>query len=178
MKIVGITYWTGQAEVVLKNDSCLLNNSKPMFMPDTTNDLRACSCIILRVSRLGKGIAPKFASRYYDAVAFGIDFVAMDLLDSARANGRSWTEAYGFDYSLAIGEWIKCDEIGISDIEKAIGELVMPIDEAVSIVSRNMTIRQGDLIYITVKQLPQSVEREQVLTTQIGEKELLFCRIK
>lgn len=178
MKIVGITYWTGAEEMILKNDSCLLNNRKPMFVPEGTKDLRASECIVLRVSRLGKGISELFAERYYDAVAFGIDFVAMDVLEHARTSGRSWTSAYGFDYSLAVGDWIKKEEISESEIEEAIGQLTTTINEAISRVSKDMTIRQGDLIYITAKRVPEPVEQEQIISKTINGEEILYCRIK
>ena len=105
MKIIGFVYHDGETEMVLKGDSCLLNGRKPLFIPDWTTDLGVTECLILRVSRLGKEIAPKFASRYYDAVAPGADFVAQDVLREVQSAGRSWTQALGFDYSLAIGEW-------------------------------------------------------------------------
>ena len=95
-----------QWEMVLKADSCLLNGRKPLFMPEWTKELGVTECMILRVSRLGKEIAPKFASRYYDAVAPGADFIALDLAREAEKAGRPWTEALAFDYSLAVGEWM------------------------------------------------------------------------
>ena len=105
MKIIGFVGYNGHAEMVLKGDSCLLNGRKPMFIPDWTAELGATECLILRVSRLGKEIAPKFANRYYDAVAPGVDFIALDKAREAQAAGLPWTTALAFDYSLAIGEW-------------------------------------------------------------------------
>ena len=102
--------------MVLKGDSCLLNGRKPMFIPDWTNELGVTNCIILRVSRLGKEIAPRFANRYYDAVAPGADFTALDKLREAQAAGKPWTEAIAFDYSLAIGEWINNDEMSATTL--------------------------------------------------------------
>ena len=107
MKIIGFVYRDGKSEMVLKGDSCMLNGRKPMFMPDRTQELGATECVILRVSRLGKEIAPRFASRYYDAVAPGADFIALDIAREAQANGRPWTKAIDFDYSLAVGEWME-----------------------------------------------------------------------
>ena len=111
MKIIGFVYNDGQTEMVLKGDSCLLNGRKPLFIPDWTKELGVTECMVLRVSRLGKEIAPKFANRYYDAVAPGADFIAMDVLREAKAQGKPWTRALAFDYSLAIGEWINNDEM-------------------------------------------------------------------
>ena len=61
-----------------KGDSCLLNGRKPFFLPEGVPEIGATECLILRVSRLGKEIAPRFADRYYDAVAPGADFISMD----------------------------------------------------------------------------------------------------
>ena len=93
MKIIGFIYHDSGVQMVLKGDSCLLNGRKPMFLPDGTSELGVTECVILRVSRLGKEIAPKFASRYYDAVAPGADFIAMDLARKAQEKGEPWTEA-------------------------------------------------------------------------------------
>ena len=173
MKIIGFIYRDGSPEMVLKGDSCLLNGRKPMFIPDWTNELGVTDCMILRVSRLGKEIAPKFASRYYDAVAPGADFIALDIAREAQANGRPWTKAIDFDYSLAVGEWIE-----IGDWSMVNGEWLMSPEEAVAEASKVMTIRQGDLIYIQAKQAPKVVHKEEVICKQIGGEEKLYCKIK
>ena len=156
--------------MVLKGDSCLLNGRKPFFMPNEGNEIGVTECLILRVSRLGKEIAPKFANRYYDAVAPGLDFISMDIAREAQAKGLPWTKALAFDYSLAIGEW--------TDGEWTNGEWVMSPEEAISEASKCMTIRQGDLIYIQAKCAPQRVEKEQVLRKEINGEEKLYCKIK
>ena len=187
MKIIGFIYRDGSPEMVLKGDSCLLNGRKPMFIPDWTNELGVTDCMILRVSRLGKEIAPKFASRYYDAVAPGADFIALDIAREAQANGRPWTKAIDFDYSLAVGEWMEIGdwklEIGdwkleIGDWKLEIGDWLMTPEEAVAEASKVMTIRQGDLIYIQAKQAPKVVHKEEVICKQIGGEEKLYCKIK
>lgn len=174
MKIIGFIYREGSPEMVLKGDSCLLNGRKPMFIPDWTNELGVTDCMILRVSRLGKEIAPKFASRYYDAVALGADFIALDIAREAQANGRPWTKAIDFDYSLAVGEWIDKVESGEWKVES----YVLSPEEAVAEASKVMTIRQGDLIYIQAKQAPKVVHKEEVICKQIGGEEKLYCKIK
>lgn len=179
MKIIGFVYngerlaVSGERpwEMVLKGDSCLLNGRKPMFMPDWTNELGVTECLILRVSRLGKEIAEKFANRYYDAVAPGADFVAMDKLREAQANGRPWTEALAFDYSLAIGTF--------SDERLAMsGDYVLTPEEAIVEASKVMTIRQGDLIYIHKRCAPKRVQKEEIIRAEINGEEKLYCKIK
>jgi len=152
----------------------MLNGRKPMFIPDWTHELGMTPCLVLRVSRLGKGISERFAGRYYDAVAPGADFVALDLLRKAQAEGSSWTQAIGFDYSLAIGEWGERP----SDKGLSTKEWVMSPEEAIAEASRWMTIRQGDLIYIQAKQAPRVVEKEEIIHLAIDGEEKLYCKIK
>ena len=172
MKIIGFVYHNGSTEMVLKGDSCLLNGRKPFFMPDWSEAIGVTPCMILRVSRLGKEIAPKFADRYYDAVAPGEDFVALDILREAEETGKPWTKALAFDYSLAIGYWIL--DIGHWTLDN----LVLSPEEAISEASKVMTIRQGDLIYIQAKQDPKPVQKEDVLRVEIEGEEKLYCKIK
>ena len=174
MKIIGFVYRDGKSEIVLKGDSCLLNGRKPMFMPDRTQELGVTECIILRVSRLGKEIAPRFANRYYDAVAPGADFTATDILRKAQADGRPWTEAIAFDFSLAIGEWMLpgtayCPENG---------EWLVSPEEAIAQASKLMTIRQGDLIYIQANKPPRTVQKEEIISVELEGQEKLYCKIK
>lgn len=158
--------------MVLKGDSCLLNGRKPFFMPDWSEEIGVTPCMILRVSRLGKEIAPKFADRYYDAVAPGEDFVALDILREAEKEGKPWTKALAFDYSLAIGEWVTGDGLQVTE------DYVLSPEEAISEASKVMTIRQGDLIYIQAKQAPKPVQKEDVLRIEVEGEEKLYCKIK
>ena len=174
MKIIGFANIEGKPQMVLKSDSCMLVNRKPFFAPDDAQDLRMTHCVVLRVSRLGKSIEQRFADRYYDAVAPGLDFVVWDKLEDARRNGSSWTEALDFDYSLAIGEWIDKGEW-----LKVKGErLLISPKEAIEQASRLMTIRQGDLIYIDTTESARRVERNEVIEGPEWAKDKLYCKIK
>ena len=154
MKIVGLTYFEGKFHFTMKCDSSLLNQDKPFFLPEWTTDLRQVPCYVARICRLGKWIAPKYASRYYDATAFGIDFVAMDFV------AQDYARATAFDSALAVGKW------GVKAASQT-------LDEAISEVSKVVTLRMGDLVYVDFPQEPEKIEREQIL-----EQEGLFCRIK
>ena len=173
MKIIGFIDYNGRTEMVLKGDSCLLNGRKPMFIPDWTEELYATPCLILRVSRLGKEIAWKYAGRYYDATAPGADFVAMDKWREAVQAGSPWTKAIAFDYSLAIGEFVKNDELKIKNYE-----LIISPEEAIVEASKLMTIRQGDLIYIQQRNACRPAKKEEIIRAEINGEEKLYCKIK
>ena len=175
MKIIGFVYRDGKPEMVLKGDSCLLNGRKPMFVPDWTKELGVTECLILRVSRLGKEIAPRFANRYYDAVAPGADFTAVDKLREAQTAGRSWTESIAFDFSLAVGEWVLPSTTAYRPQN---GEWLLTPEDAIAQASKIMTIRQGDLIYIQANKPPRIAQKEEIIRVEIEGEEKLYCKIK
>ena len=186
LKIIGITYYDGVENVVLKSDSSMTVNRKPLFVPEAISDLQGLPCWVLRVSRLGKCIAPRFALRYYDAVAAGVDFFGADKLQAAKAAGKPWTEAVAFEGSLAIGNWqetaegmwllLRADEQ--VDERQWGGELREVFDQAVARASELLTIRQGDLIYVAQNVQPWRLQTNDVIRAVNGDEEILYCKIK
>jgi 2-keto-4-pentenoate hydratase/2-oxohepta-3-ene-1,7-dioic acid hydratase in catechol pathway len=85
--------------IFMKPDSALLKDSKPFFIPDFSKHVDYETELVVRICRLGKNIAPRFAHRYYDAVTVGIDFTARDLQRKLRAEGKPWEISKGFDNS-------------------------------------------------------------------------------
>lgn len=151
--------------MVLKCDSSMLVNRKPFFIPDWSNDVRMTPCAVLRVSRMGKNIGQKFASRYYDAVAPGLNICAADVL--AQGDG---VKAWAFDYSLPMGKFV--------DLSQWQEEMIMSFDEAIHRVSEIMTIRQGDLIFVDCNVASRPLVKEEVIVVNHDEQELLYCKIK
>jgi 2-keto-4-pentenoate hydratase/2-oxohepta-3-ene-1,7-dioic acid hydratase in catechol pathway len=64
--------------IFMKPDSALLKDGKPFFIPDWAEQFDYETELVVRINRLGKCIAPRFAHRYYDAFTGGIDFTARD----------------------------------------------------------------------------------------------------
>lgn len=152
--------------MVLKGDSSLLVNRKPFFIPDWSSDVRMTPCVVLRVSRLGKHVSARFASRYYDAVAPGLNMQAADMV----AQGK-WTEGWAFDYSLVVGQFVLPERLGEHS-------LLITADEAIERVSKVMTIRQGDMIYIDCQADARRLVPEEEISVQKENNELLYCKIK
>lgn len=165
MKIICFSKINGEVKMVLKGDSSLLVNRKPFFIPDWSNDIRMTPCTVFRVSRLGKNIGAKFAERYYDSCAPGANIFAADFV----AQG-DWVYGFAFDYSLILGEmgYLELDDTG----------LILGIDQAIEKASSIMTIRQGDLIVIDQDAPSRNLQAEEVLSVEVAEKEILYCKIK
>ncbi len=146
--------------IFLKPDSALLKDSKPFFIPDFSTQVDYETELVVRICRLGKNIAPRFAHRYYDAVTVGIDFTARDLQRRFRAEGKPWELCKGFDNSAAIGDFVPVDKLpGIQDAHFHLdidgrtvqrghtADMIFSVDDIIAYVSRFYTLKIGDLIY-------------------------------
>lgn len=78
-KELGHTQVNMEPVIFMKPDSAILKDGKPFFIPDFSNEIHYETELVVRINRLGKNIASRFADRYYDAVTVGIDFTARDL---------------------------------------------------------------------------------------------------
>ena len=74
----------------LKPDTALLRNNDPFYIPAFSQEVHYECELVVRINRVGKGIAERFAHRYYDQVGLGIDFTARDLQRQAIAEGLPW----------------------------------------------------------------------------------------
>ena len=146
--------------VFTKADSALLKNGKPFFVPDHLGRIDYETEIVVRINRLGKNIAERFARRYYDALTVGIDFTARDLQTRLRKAGHPWEICKGFDGSAAIGEWVDIDKVrdvqavrfrldrnGQTVQEGCTCDMLFRIDELIAYISRFFTLKTGDLLF-------------------------------
>ena len=146
--------------IFLKPDSALLKDGKPFFIPDFSKQVDYETELVVRISRLGKNIAPRFAHRYYDAVTVGIDFTARDLQRKFRAEGKPWELSKGFDNSAVIGDFVPVNrfkDVQNLDFHLDIDgnkvqqgntcNMIFKIDEIIAYVSQFYTLKIGDLLY-------------------------------
>lgn len=179
-------------QIVLKPDSALLKGNKPFFIPDFTTNLVVAPHIVVRVCRLGKNIAKRFAHRYYDGVTIGFELTAKDVVDKLKADGMDSHIGRSFDSSAAVGEFICLDE------EERMGHVVMTmksssgektevdsehlrnsVEEIIEYVSKYCTLKIGDLIFIGTPSNGQAkAEIDKSFTGFAGDRKLLELHIK
>ncbi len=185
MKIIGITRIDGQQAMYIKPDSALLVGGKPFFLPHFSEEIVARACLVVRVNRLGRCIEERFASRYYDQVAIGLNMQAANLLNSVPYSLDYFVRATGFDNSLVVGEWLERggDEqwsIGTDTAETVYGltDMVCSIDAAISRVSQYITVRMGDMITIDFQGTARLLHKEEEWRGKAGDKQVMYCKIK
>lgn len=156
----GTLYRPEEPVIFTKADSALLKDGKPFFVPDFTEQCDYETELVVRISRLGKNIAPRFAHRYYDAVTVGIDFTARDMQRRFRDAGMPWELCKGFDNSAVIGDFVPLEglppvqqlnfrlDIDGQTVQRGFtGDMLYGVDELIAYVSRFFTLKMGDLLY-------------------------------
>jgi 2-keto-4-pentenoate hydratase/2-oxohepta-3-ene-1,7-dioic acid hydratase in catechol pathway len=175
--------------IFMKPDSALLKDGKPFFLPDFSSDVHYETEIVVKINKLGKNVAKKFAHRYYDEITVGIDLTARDLQNKLKAKGLPWEICKGFDGSAVVGDFIKLDEAGtIQNIDFHLdidgntvqkgntADMLFTVDKIIEYVSRFFTLKMGDLIYTGTPVGVGKVEIGNRLEGYIGERKLLeFC---
>ena len=176
----------------MKPDSAILKDGKPFFVPDFSHEVHYETEVVVRICRLGKNIAPRFAHRYYDAVTVGIDFTARDLQRKFREAGNPWELCKGFDNSAAIGTFISLEQAGgdlqnldfhldIDGCEVQRGntaDMLFKIDDIIAYVSRFMTLKIGDLLFTGTPAGVGPVSVGQHLQGYLGGEKLLDFHIR
>lgn len=178
--------------IFMKSDSALLKDGKPFFIPDFSNEIHYETEIVVKIDRLGKNIAERFAHRYYQEVTVGIDFTARDWQRKLRAEGLPWELSKAFDNSAVIGTLVPLEELGgdINNLafhldingERAqagwTGDMLFTVDKIVAYVSRFMTLKIGDLIYTGTPSGVGPVKIGDRLEGYIGERKLLDFHVR
>lgn len=178
--------------IFLKPDVSLLKDGKPFFLPDFSSEIQYETEIVVKIGRLGKNIARRFAHRYYDEITVGIDITARDLQRELRAKALPWELSKSFDNSAVIGDFIP-----LKRLEKEINNLqfhldlnqktvqkgetkdmLFSIDEIIEYVSRFMTLKIGDLIFTGTPAGVGNLAVNDHLQAYVEEKKLLDFYIK
>jgi 2-keto-4-pentenoate hydratase/2-oxohepta-3-ene-1,7-dioic acid hydratase in catechol pathway len=205
MKIicVGMNYATHNKEmhnslvqkeptIFMKPDTSLLKDGKPFYIPDFSSDVQYETEIVIKINRLGKNIAERFARRYYDEITVGIDMTARDLQQQLRKNGLPWEISKSFDNSAVTGRFISIEASGL-DIENIpfrldidgktvqegnTGAMIFKPDEVVAYVSRFVTLKMGDLIFTGTPSGVGGLNINNHLQGYIGDMKLLDFLVK
>ncbi|MDR1557991.1 MAG: fumarylacetoacetate hydrolase family protein [Tannerellaceae bacterium] len=177
--------------VFMKSDSSLLKDGKPFFIPDFSSEIHYETEIVVKINRLGKNIAERFAHRYYSEVTVGIDFTARDWQRRLRREGLPWEISKAFDHSAVTGSFIPleeagdigripfCLEINGQKVQKGnTADMIFTVDRIIAYVSCFFTLKTGDLIYTGTPEGVGPVKAGDRLQGYIGERKLLDFSVR
>jgi acylpyruvate hydrolase len=177
--------------IFFKPDTALIKNNDPFYYPEFSQDIHHEVELILRISKEGKNIGAKFASKYYDAIGLGIDFTARDLQAKAKSKGLPWTLAKGFNGSAPVSEFLPISDFPdlrninfkllVNGQEKQVGNTSMMLnsfDDMLAYMSRFITLKKGDIIFTGTPSGVGPVKIGDRLEGFIEDKKLLNFEIK
>ena len=175
----------------MKPESCIVQHNRPFFYPDFSSDIQYEVELVIKINRLGKNISEKFAHRYYNEIALGIDFTARDLQNKAKEKGLPWEIAKAFDGAAPISEFIPKNDF--NDINNLIfslnlnntivqsgnsKDMIFSIDKIIAYISKFLTLKIGDLIFTGTPEGVGSVSINDRLEGYIEDKKMLDFYVK
>ena len=176
--------------IFMKPKSALLQTHTPFYYPEFTNELHYEAELVLRISKNGKYIQDKFASKYYDAVTVGLDFTARDIQNELKEKGLPWEKAKAWDNSAVVGKWIPFTNIkdrhnisfSLNKNKETVqqgnsNDMIHDFDYIVSHISNFFSVNIGDLIFtgtpagvgevVVGDELEGFLENESLLTLEV-----------
>lgn len=180
--VVNMTNGTDMS-VTLMADSTLLHSGQPFFIPDFAPHFAAMPMLMLRVGRLGKCIAPRFAHRYIDAMTASFAIVPLDHdMQPMSLAGM----ASVMDGATVYGSWIDYEPLqsfvwtlGGQEHTLLPQDFMPEASAAIEHISRHATIKMGDVICLgaTASQ-PQPLHIDDLLTASVNGQPILRNKIK
>lgn len=177
--------------IFMKPDSSIIRKNQPFFMPDFSKDVHHEVELVVKINKLGKYIAKKFAHKYYNEIGIGIDFTARDVQSKMKEKGLPWEKAKGFDGSAPLGKFLpKATFNDVNDIKFHLTvnnklvqtgnskDMLFNIDEIIEHVSKYFTLKIGDLIYTGTPEGVGPVKAGDRLECYIEEQKLLSFNVR
>jgi len=175
----------------MKPETALVIRNRPFFYPDFSKNVHYEVEIVLRICKVGKHIAEKFADTYFDAIAVGIDFTARDLQNECVKLGEPWERSKSFDGSAPLSGFIHRESFAdVKSIPFSLkhngkivqtgntSDLLFSFDRIISHVSKYITLKKGDYIFTGTPAGVGPVQLNDELEAYIEDRLMLKCRVK
>jgi 2-keto-4-pentenoate hydratase/2-oxohepta-3-ene-1,7-dioic acid hydratase in catechol pathway len=175
----------------MKPDTALLPKRTPFVYPSFSKNLQHEVEIVLKINRLGKHIEEKFAHKYYNEIAVGIDFTARDIQQQCKEKGLPWEKAKAFDGSAPISKFIAINQfkdlnninfsIQINEVTKQQGntkDMLFNFNQIIAYISQFTTLKIGDLIFTGTPAGVSSVKINDKIDCYIEDQKLLSFNVK
>lgn len=177
--------------IFTKPDTALLRNNEAFYYPEFSKDIHYEVEIVLKINKEGKYIDERFAPKYYDEFAVGIDFTARDIQQKAKEKGLPWALAKGFDGSAPIsGFRKKTDYNDLKDLNFGLkidgdnrqqgntGMMIYSFNYIISYISKFITLKRGDLIFTGTPKGVGPIRIGNKLEAFVEDEKWLECEIK
>lgn len=117
--------------------------------------------LVVAIGRGGREIAAADAAAFIWGYAIGLDMTRRNLQQAIRRAGKPWEIGKTFEHCAPVGPLTPIDDCGglrhgaiTLDVDGQrhqagdLAQLIWPVDEIIAALSRHLTLRPGDLIFI------------------------------
>lgn len=177
--------------IFMKPDTAVVLKKFPFVIPEFSNDVHHEVEVLVKIHKVGKYIAPKFAHKYYDEIGLGIDFTARDLQAELKQKGLPWEKAKGFDGSAVIGNFVSKSTLGdVNNLNFKLtnngnvvqqgntAQMLWKIDELIAYVSQYFTLKKGDVIFTGTPKGVAKVNHNDILEGYLEGEQLFSINVK
>lgn len=152
-----IVFPSKREDYYFRPDTTLEKESKDYYRPDGFCGFSFATCIYIKITKAGKCVSSKFASRYYNSLGAGILIDAKEVsLGMATSLDNSTILAsadinFNQDNQICY-EWLENDS-KVCELYCEISDIRLEIDKKIEMVSKNCSLRIGDIVVFEVENL-------------------------
>ncbi len=185
---------------IILPDSALLRSGKPVYLPGEDGSMDGFPSLCIKIGRLGKGVAPQFAQRYFSEVAPAIQFMPVKSMNAIMEGIPPKGSDVIFDGAVMVGDFIPLNknfnlsgvskdtypDISISasvNKEESVNvwdssQMILSASEILSAISEYNTIKIGDLLLVALNPAGLPAKRDDSFKIFMGDSDLLSFKIK
>jgi len=173
----------------IKPETSILINNKPFYYPDFTTKIIAQPGLVFKTIKAGKYIQERFGIKYFSEFAFGLNFIALDVLNHCILNNKPWEIATSFNDSFPLSKFSSINNCfsnnfdyiinnNIQITKTDISKLFINPEKALSYISKFIMIKTGDLLFIPFSIPEFNVNIGDFIEISLNSKIILQCKIK
>jgi 2-keto-4-pentenoate hydratase/2-oxohepta-3-ene-1,7-dioic acid hydratase in catechol pathway len=172
--------------VFLKPDTALLQENKPFYYPDFSNEIHYECEIVLRIGKPGKYIAERFVWDHIDGIGLGVDMTARDLQRDCKEKGLPWEIAKAFNDAAPVSQLFPPSTLPDwqhlsltfyqNETQRQQGftrDMIFPPEQLIAYLSQFFQLKTGDLVFTGAPEGVGPVYRGDQLRGWLGEHLLL-----
>lgn len=161
-------------------DSAIIRSGNPLFVPDSFAPWTGSVHVAVRIGRLGKCIAEKFAMRYVDAIT------AVHLMQSAAAGELTFIADSAITHGDSLPLTDSADSVTLS-VTDGTGTTVntfslasLHIPATIAALSELATFKTGDLIIFSSASIPTNLDltKDKYIEASINDCRCIKFKVK
>lgn len=173
---------TSDPVVFLKPRNSIVHSGDSVIIPNASSDVHHEAELVLLIGKTTTKCSPEEALTAVKAFGIGIDFTARDLQSRAKADGRPWSLAKGFDTFAPVGNLVpytgKEDLNNMTISLRVNGEsrqndstslMIFNPAGIISYLSHQFTLTPGDIIFTGTPKGVSRVNRGDSVNAVLGD---------